>query len=329
MKALKLVETAAYKVGTGDPYVTKALNCFLNTDETKARFGHYFVDGNELYYRAVVSKGTHRAMELEQNLVALKLDNGMIIGNSSALSLIGRRVSFGNERLNRAVTEVQERLTTLIPMIPFTVFEQAKLDINSFTIVDRGPEETITRTVDTGKYDKKTNKKIYKDETVHFTGASLFKVDGALFLFDLDRREIEHKIFNPFLVKLADTSVKTIPQAYESLKPAEVKEAERKGLKVKRQGEWFFIPVKETKAMQADKVTAGSWNRKVGDNLPLTLRAGNNRPNTASQGIAKLNLAKGRVEHQGREHAALMLPTWHKAIPNTSIESFTIQGDID
>ena len=318
-----------YNIGTaGDPYVTKALNAFLNTDVKKARFGHYCVDGHELYFRNVVGSSRFGA-KLQQNLVAVRLQDGTVIGNSSVLPLIGRKVSFGRERENRDQTEIQARLSSLVTMIPFTVFEQAELDINSFKMIDRGPEETIKRK---GKevYDKKTNKYITPIETVHFTGASLFKVDGSVFLFDIDRRELQHKIFNPFLVKLVDTHVKTIAKAYDSLKPTEVKRAEAKGLEVKRQGEFFFIPVNTSNLKPDLAVQDNNWNGvKKGQPIRIELRAGENRPNYAAEGIQELSYVRGKVTHSGREHAALMLKTWHKAVANTSMASFTITGDVD
>ena len=78
----------------------------------------------------------------------------------------------------------------------------------------------------------------------HFVGAMLIKVKNKCFLFDVDRNELKHYRFNPFLVELPK-QCKTIKEAYEILKPLEVNRAEKKGLKVLRQGEWFFIPTKK------------------------------------------------------------------------------------
>ena len=80
----------------------------------------------------------------------------------------------------------------------------------------------------------------------HFIGAMLIRVNKRYFLFDVDRNELKHYGFNPFLSELP-MPCKTIRQAYEMLKPKEVLQAEKKGLKVLRQGEWFFIPTKKKK----------------------------------------------------------------------------------
>lgn len=345
-----------YSVGKGDAHITKALDCFLNSSEVKKQYGHYFIDGNGLYYRTVITDDGK--MRLSENLIALKLDAG-IVGNSSVLSLIGRRSAWGNEVLNRNQTEIQQRLATdaKIVMLPFSVFTQTQLDIATMRVLERGIEETITRIVGTGKY--KDDKEIMREETVHFTGASLFEVDGKTFLFDVDRRELEHKIFNPFLVELT-VKATTIAEAYEGLKPQAVKDAEARGEKVMRQGEWFFIPVSQ---LMDRRLEVLEKKKKA-----ITLQAGNNRPNTCKgiqlyqgddaslKGQAIGNLERwgsgndpverarwenvrdlekseyyvtGKVEHTGREHKALMLRGWYVAVPNTATESFTITGDID
>lgn len=283
---------------------------------------------------------------IKQDIVAKRVrqpdGSTLYIGNSSVLGLIGRYVSFGRESVNRSETEIQQRLSRLIPVVPFSVFEQAGLDLNAMRILERGPAETVERKREAGT-DRKTGKPKYKLETVHFTGASLFQVGDACFLFDLDRRELAEKVFNPFLVKLP-RAVRTIAEAYDSLKPDEVKAAEASGAPVPRQGEWFFLPV--------DKVLSARLDALKGDKdvmRQVTLQAGPNRPNYA-QGISLDNgrpvrgtrvddwqdvraraesYVTGKVEHSGRDHAPLILKGWYRAVPNTATESFTITGDID
>jgi hypothetical protein len=292
---------------------------------------------------------------LKQDVIASKLDNNgqpFVLGNSSILSLIGRTVSFGHSRVNRHVTNVQNRLSEVIPMLPFTVFQQADLDFRKIKILEQSKPESVTRKNPQPKYLK--NGKIDPStefETVHFTGASLFEIDGVTFLFDLDRNELKHKRFNPFLVKLTKP-VTTIKQAYESLKPDDVVKAETQGLKVKRQGEWFFIPA-DTETSQR----LNTFKDRIPDSVKqITLRAGNNRPNyatgiqlhkgnavTSERGLREQDEIKnarivateseyyvtGKVTHSGREHEDLNLKQWYKALPNTAIESFTITGNID
>jgi len=120
--------------------------------------------------------------------------------------------------------------------VPFRVFAEAKLNLLEAEVIEKAPSETITVTI------KKWNKTdwVDVDETRHYVGACLLRVGSEYFLFDIDRNELKHKTFNPFVVKLPGTP-KTIEEAYASLKPAKVTMAEMGGVAVQRQGEWFFI----------------------------------------------------------------------------------------
>lgn len=336
-------ERKLYALPKGNSDAHRALNAYLNTDTDKARFAHYFIDGHELFYRTVSTVGG--TAELIENQIAAKI-NGTVIGNSSVLPLIGRTVAYGRPRENRGETEVQRLFSGAgILMVPFSVFAQAGLSLSEFKLDDKGPEETITRDFDTGKRDEKTNDPIIETRDVHFTGASLFTIGTSQFLFDIDRGELKHRIFNPFLVKLK-TPVETVSEAYESLKPQKVKEAEAAGKTVLRQGEWFFIPV------DRNRDENGALQR-------AELRAGRNRPNTCQTALyldaagnpisalpvngswetrqahertlraAKTVLFTGTVEHTGREHAPLQLKGFYEAVPNTATESWTIVGDVD
>lgn len=285
-----------------------------------------------------------------------KNDKGEIVflGNSSILSLIGRKVAYGRETLNRNETEIQRAMNSNnFTMIPFSVFNEAKLDLTKFESIQKEKDRKIKV-----KRFYRWNRKEFIIESRHFTGAHLFELDGQTYLFDLDRREIKHKIFNPFLVRLKKR-VSTIKEAYELLKPNDVKGALKKGLDVKRQGEWFFIPCKGPKLKKltlAEKISMGfsdfnvvgltkSEIKKFGKirsktlkiaPIPSMLIIGENRPNSVEFAIKqnKKTFVKGVVSHDGREHADLNLKEqWHYAIPNTSaatfLPSFTLSGNID
>lgn len=76
----------------------------------------------------------------------------------------------------------------------------------------------------------------------HFAGALLLKIENKYFLFDTDREELTHAGFNPFFTQLPGPA-KDIAEAYKLLMPAEAQEAVAEGKDVRRQGEFFFIPV--------------------------------------------------------------------------------------
>lgn len=336
-------------------HMLQAVEHFLKAKPAK-RFGKYYCDGQRLVYQAMVTKelvhpnDSHRdaiqklANEnkivlvennnyrckiqlLQENVIATTLvqPNGahLHVGNSSILPLIGRRVSFGRERTNRYETEVQKRIAESLPMIPFVVFTQSGLNLKNMVMIERGEPEQAKRKV--RRYDSKLKEYVDAVEQVHFTGASLFKVQDKYFLFDIDRREQKHNVFNPFLAEIPKP-VETIEAAYRALKPQEVIDAEARGLKVKRQGEWFFIPVnydgEPDRTPEADR----QW---LPEFRPMTLQAGPNRPNHAQYGVQAQGLCKGKISHAGREHADLILKDWYKAVPNTATRSFTITGDVD
>ena len=219
-----------------------------------------------------------------------------------------------------------------IDLIPFNVFVEADLALVSYKEHDNTGEETVTRNRENPKYkswDNSNKEPQFLEETVHFTGARLFSVTNKdknriKFLFDIDRNEINHKIFNPFLVQIPEngTPIETVKEAYDSLVPPEAVEAKEKGLHVIRQGEWFFIPTTDNPLSDIDQLTAEQkkeyalaktiqgmvHNREhneicimLGDSevkrylemrdIPQTsvirmeLRAGKNRPNHAEMGI--------------------------------------------
>lgn len=222
--------------------------------------------------------------------------------------------------------------------IPFNVLASAGLDLSETLILEQGPESTHQIKKDT-----------YGSSMVerHFTGALLLENNGRKFLMDIDRLEITHGIFNAFFVEV-DKSVKTIVEAYESMKPESVKLAEAEGLDVKRQGEWFFIPTDKTLTVKPDQVL--QWDRDEKATkviLRHNIAHGKGRPNTLfkPKGFGKLDeLVCGIVSHSGREHKDLDLGVdeievngdvesktfklW-KVVPNTTVSNFTITGDID
>ena len=218
-----------------------------NTLGSKDKHGNYSIrNGNgvaTLYYTAYEnrwnSQDQHevRAVEGEERL-AIRLENGMVLSNANRLQYCGTHPVYGGPRsYNTGQTPAQACLEKVgASPVPFSVFENAKLDITRAKVIVKAPSETITVTVK----EWKDGKNIERDETRHYVGACLLEIDRNFFLFDIDREELKHKIFNPFVVKLTSPT-KTIEEAYLALKPAKVVMAEMEGTPVERQGEWFFI----------------------------------------------------------------------------------------
>lgn len=342
--------------------LTSLIDTYLNGGR-KTKHNYFSIEGNELIHTAPseLSEPWNQVPPIGvRTVVAIKIGN-TFIGNASILPQVGRRCAYGSIQANRSETEIQRRLSSVITMIPFTVFTEAKLDISKLKMIEKAKAETVTRNRETREYrnGKYINVKI--KETVHYTGAALFSIGPKCFLFDIDRREIKNGIFNAFLVELAK-SAKTITAAYAGLKPTLVVKAERAGNTVLRQGEWFFIPVSKGELGKVMKFKA--FHTKT------YLRLGPNRPNEASTGVSfnkdgkpkesverilsllesedveydkiedlrlklesHLSIAEtyvtGKISHTGREHKDLKLKTWFRVVPNTSVRSFTIRGDVD
>jgi hypothetical protein len=286
-----------------------------------------FTVENAVVYRAI-KEDYHgfNGLKNVQEIIAIKTNSGTILGNSS------RMIALEDKRLKTRIepARIQRILSDHITMIPFSVFTEAGLDLLTCEIVDQWEAETLK--------EKNINAWRAEDKPTidrHYTGARLFKASpkhvddqpimnkavkqDKYFLCDVDRREVEHNIINFFLAELPE-KCDTIKEAYEMLKPSEVKMFEQNtGKEVLRQGEFFFIPT----FVGDDKET----------NPIRQIRVGNSRPNTVEKGfqIGNTFYVTGKISHTGREHADLELDKkrWFKVVPNTSKANFQLTGDID
>lgn len=280
-----------------------------------------FTVENAVVFRDVKETSLGNIQNL-QEVIAIKTNSGVILGNSSRMQVLEDQ----RYKLKIQPATIQRILSDHITMIPFSVFQEAGLDLLSCEIVDSGPAETL--------------KEYANNSTVvtidrHFTGARLFKAltknrgngipyEATYFLCDVDRREVEHNIINFFLAELPK-KCDTIAEAYEMLKPDEVKQAEKNGVKVERQGEFFFIKDSGFMVDLAERYNKAHEIRQI--------RVGNSRPNSVEHGIEVEGTfyVRGKISHTGREHADLFLPPmhWFKVVPNTSKANFQLTGDID
>jgi len=366
----------------------------------KRQWGNFRITDNDTVLRYVTNSyekvWDHEAGKYNKNetptsnMIAVKTKEGKLLGNASILPLVGQTCAWGNVQENYRQTVIQQLMESSgkYQMIPFSVMEQANLDLETLKTHAEGGAETVSRNRENPEFEAYKQRQAERDgatyetpefikEDSHFIGSQLFSVSGTkgeetlrkLFLFDIDRVEIVNGIFNPFLVEIPDATLETIESAYDSLIPEAVKNAEAEGKKVKRQGEWFFIPTdvdptippadtiiipkedllkrKVFKAIgyHSKEALQELWgdteyhrisNIKIPDatqyeEKPFELRAGKNRPNRAEFGINRDNLSyvRGNISHTGREHKTITLEGWHLAMPNTAINSFTITGDID
>jgi len=139
------------------------------------------------------------------------------------------------------------------------------------------------------------------------------------FLCSMDERE--------YFVAELPRACKSVEAAFEMLKPLKVRKAEKSGINVKRQGEWFFLPHipagKEARAMYKAMEFPFDLPRPQWGNLHRVTR-----------GFTKRNrhYVSGQVRHP--EHATTKLslasdPVIFEAVKNTEKASWTIGGGID
>ena len=253
------------KICDNESKMQEILGNFQLPKPYKRNWGNFRIKGNVVEY--VTNKTTEvwneetksyeKDPDPQKNVIAIRTKQGKLLGNASILPLVGQTCAWGKTQSNYRQTTIQKLMekSGRFQMVPFNVMDEANLDMDSFETLEESGAETIERNRENPAYnDYKANQaeqngeeyKIPKEipEKTHFIGSQLFSVSGTKFLFDIDRVEIKHGIFNPFLVQITDAEnqIDTIEKAYQSLIPVEVQQAMNEGLDVKRQGEWFFIP---------------------------------------------------------------------------------------
>jgi len=146
----------------------------------------------------------------------------------------------------------------------------------------------------------------------------------AKFLSSFDEQE-RRPLY--FLCQLPDTDANTIEEAYESLKPHEVKVAEAEGLEVVRQGDIFAIPMAgiNTKDIRtrSKRVSLLGTNHTATESFVSDMALPLNN-NTLAKFAPRGTYARGTMYHdpEGRErdHARRKLgdgKTWHYIVKNT------------
>jgi hypothetical protein len=139
--------------------------------------------------------------------------------------------------------------------------------------------------------------------------------------------------------------VNSIRDAIEALKPFEVRRAEQRGLKVVRQGDWFFIPLRAT--FQITPAMILHRNETIGgpNATQWGIRVGN--PHVAEEQLlifgdayarrfdkwertknALLSVyVRGKIRHE--DHATIELREWHRAVQNVVNGSTATIGYFD
>jgi hypothetical protein len=125
---------------------------------------------------------------------------------------------------------------------------------------------------------------------------------------------------HPWIAQVSK-NIDSLAEAVEKLKPAAVKRAEAKGLKVKRQGDWFFIPVKRP---HHTAKANGYQHGLDGDHVPTEMMATKSEWEYINRERIELPAGsiyvRGKLDHS--QHNSLNFgDQWHKAIQNNAIRT--------
>ena len=94
---------------------------------------HYNATAERIYY-----EGSGRNAGFGQDTLAIRLPDGRIIGNASKLNRCGSY----NKGVEAPAQRVMQQLE--MPLIPFNIFEEAKLDLFKAKIIEQGKTEELT-----------------------------------------------------------------------------------------------------------------------------------------------------------------------------------------
>lgn len=161
-----------------------------------------------------------------------------------------------------------------------------------------------------------------KTREVHYLGMVLFSHNRKHYLSGFDNQESLRRR-NYFLTQLSKPA-ENVKAAIEGLKPQDVREAEKQGRNIKRQGEWFFIeyPELETRNLGLFMGRMTAWGKNV-THIATEVRRDGNR-------IYVRGTARHRPEGRQPQHGVLKLgQTWHKVVKNTALQSWQALGLVD
>ncbi len=164
---------------------------------------------------------------------------------------------------------------------------------------------------------------------VHTLGNSVIRVRDREFVSAVDETGAGRGIY--FFTQLSSRKTpSSMQEALDMLKPLFVRNAEKEGLEVSRQGEWFAVPVRiGTRQLMRD-VRRGVAVR--GQDHVLG-REGHHQLTHAviyKYGPKKGQVfARGTMRHTRGEHRMLALPAWSRIVHSVQGQSYSLSGNFD
>jgi hypothetical protein len=164
---------------------------------------------------------------------------------------------------------------------------------------------------------------------IHTLGDSVIRVRDHEFVSAVDETGVGRGIY--FFTQLPGRKTpSTLQEALDMLKPPFVRNAEKEGLEVSRQGEWFAVPVRiGTRQLMRDVhrgVAVRGQDHVLG-------REGHHRLTHAviyKYGPEKGQVyARGSMRHTRGEHRMLALPAWFRIVHGVQGRSYSLSGNFD
>lgn len=296
--------------GTNEECVDAYVN--MRSYDGRTPTENMYFDGNVIY-----SYGSHFPM-------AVRLQNGFYILNGDKYSTTtGKHQSILWRQIpnTKRVEIPYSALLGALGRGTWRGYGNLVTDILDINVIEWKED----RYVNTGRFTKDGN--IIYD---HILGGTLFELDGRMFLSSIDESGTGHGLF--FLTEIVDKTVATIDEAFESLKPEEVKQAEASGETVLRQGEWFFVPVEQVEK----EITENSEKKYMLKNRDEQREDRHFATDGAE--FEGRQFVRGVIRHNGGEHRQLKLyeegtraskRPWFEAFENIQVESWAASGNVD
>jgi hypothetical protein len=166
------------------------------------------------------------------------------------------------------------------------------------------------------------------ERRIHTLGDSVLRVKDRFYLSGVDETGVGSGMY--FFAELATKNAPpTLEEAYNTLKPRVVREAEGRELNVLRQGEWFAIPAQvRTSELMRDVergIAAYRLNHVLGKDghheleEAVLYKAGERKGQVYARGV---------LRHTQDEHEDLDLGTvrWYLVVHNVVGASYTLSG---
>ena len=222
---------------------------------------------------------------------------------------------------------------TLVPhaLVPFSVLERAGIRPENVVITATTEERNLRRQV-WRKNEEGVMEKMWV--SVHFLGETLFtnSATGRVYVCGLDRNDDPNKRSFYLAEVPVDGSAypSTVDEALMLLRPAKLSRS------AKRQGEWFFVPVKSYKKPKIEGAVVYAKRVPIVEEDAEKQRDGMHAGASFRQDrhVATEMVVNGAVYVRGMirdaEHTALKLgKTWHKVVKNRAVAGwrYVSEGD--